>query len=323
MKLLFAVTFASIYGLVIRLLYGFFYDILEIMSITFLILIPVIIGFLTVIFLSTDISKNYGKAFLLPWITAIVILVITLLFSIEGAICWFMLFPLFGILSGFGGMIAYAIRKRKHTDTNDRDHIKNSTLSVSFALFIPVFLGYLEGEKALFPEIVTVQKEVLIEDTPSNVWKQLVTTEDIVMEKEESFLLEILDFPKHMNTILDTAAVGGKRIATYERGLFFEETITTYDKNKKLVLEVHTDPTKIPPTVMDEHILIGGKHLDILEDTYTLKLIENGHTQVTLSSRFYINTPFNWYARIWAESLMDRILESELERIKKQVVDRS
>ena len=36
--------------------------------------------------------------------------------------------------------------------------------------------------------------------------------------------------------------------------IFFEETILTYEANKKLVLEVTTFPEEIPPTVLDEHI---------------------------------------------------------------------
>lgn len=320
MKLLFAVTFASLYGLSIRLLFGIFDGIMGIMSVTFLIVIPVIIGFLTVFFVQKEKVKSYGKAFLIPWISSIVILIITILLSIEGTICWIMLFPLFGILAGFGGMIAYEIKKRRSTNPEDKEDVKSTTLSVSFAFFIPVLLGYLEGEKTLFPQILTVQKEIIIEDTSAAVWKQLVSTNDIVTDKKESLLLEILGFPKHMNTTLDTAAVGGKRMAHYEKGLFFEETITQYEEAKKLVLEVHADPKKIPPTVMDEHILIGGKHLDILEDTYLLNTLDNGNTQLLLSSRFYINTPFNWYARIWAKSLMKSILEGELKRIKKQVV---
>jgi hypothetical protein len=41
--------------------------------------------------------------------------------------------------------------------------------------------------------------------------------------------------------------------AVYEKGLYFDETITQLEKEKLLVLDIKTDPHKIPPTVMDEH----------------------------------------------------------------------
>jgi len=105
----------------------------------------------------------------------------------------------------------------------------------------------------------------------------------------------------------------------YERGLYFEEIIIEYDEGRKLVFEVNTDPLKIPPTVMDEHILIGGRHLDILEDTYELEELKDGRVKVSLSSRFYINTPFNWYSEWWANYLLSDALEHELLKLQRHV----
>ena len=53
-----------------------------------------------------------------------------------------------------------------------------------------------------------------------------------------------------------------------QAGLYFNETISNFETEKLLVLDIKTDPKNIPPTVMDEHILIGGKpvsytHLDV------------------------------------------------------------
>jgi hypothetical protein len=73
---------------------------------------------------------------------------------------------------------------------------------------------------------------------------------------------------------------------------------------------------------MDEHILIGGKHLDILEDTYQLTPLANGRTRLRLASRFYINTPFNWYAEVWAHYLMADILDGELAGLQARAATR-
>jgi hypothetical protein len=142
-------------------------------------------------------------------------------------------------------------------------------------------------------------------------------------QESQSSVSGLLGFPKHQSTTLDTVVVGGKRTAYYEKGLYFEETITQYQSERLLVLRVDANPNAIPPTVMDEHILIGGKHLDILEDVYELNPLPGGRTRLTLSSRFYINTPFNWYARTWAHFLMSDILQSELELIKNELPRRA
>ena len=69
---------------------------------------------------------------------------------------------------------------------------------------------------------------------------------------------------------------------------------------------------------MDEHIVIGGKHVDILQDIYKLEKLSDTSCRLTLSSRFYINTPFNWYASIWAKYLMADILQSEINLINER-----
>ena len=310
MKLLFAVTFTSVYALSVRLLFGFFDNILSIMGITFLILVPACIGFVTVL-LSGKKIKNRLSAFFTPWITSSFLLIITILLNLEGIICWIMMFPLFAVLSGFGGITAYEINKKQMRSEREK------TLDISLAFLIPLLIGYIEGDRSLTPETLTVKEEITIQAGSDKIWRHIINV-NIDNDRETRSLSETLGFPKHLYTTLDTAAVGGKRIAYYSKGLFFEETITDLIKEKKLVLEITTYPKKIPPTVMDEHILIGGEHLDILEDVYQLEPLKNGKIKVSLSSEFYINTPFNWYSKLWAKMLMTDMLNQQLKRIKRQ-----
>jgi hypothetical protein len=319
MKPIFAITFATVYGLAIRYLFEFFGNIMGIMSITFLILSPFIIGFLTVIFLPKTKVRRKSTAFFLPWLTSLVILIITILLKIEGSICWIMIYPIFAVLAGFGGLIAFGIRKKK----NDLDDIENydewtkpDTLQVSIVLLFPIFFGMLEGERSLSKEEMIITKEIIIHAPPFKIWKAISAINEISKVENHTSLSGILGFPRHLRTTLDTLAVGGKRIAYYEKGLYFNETISKYEKEKLLVLDIKTDPLNIPPTVMDEHIVIGGKHIDILQDVYKLEEMSDGSCRLSLSSRFFINTPFNWYAGIWANYLMSGILYEELNLIK-------
>jgi len=125
-------------------------------------------------------------------------------------------------------------------------------------------------------------------------------------------------FPQALSTTLDSLAVGGKRLAVYEKGLYFAETITAYTPEKSLVLRIKTDPNNIPPTVMDEHIVIGGKHFDILQDVYQLEALPDGNCRLQLTSHYMLATPFNWYASIWVHYLMADILQGELDLIKQR-----
>jgi uncharacterized protein YndB with AHSA1/START domain len=310
MKSLFAIVLASVYGLVIRLLFGFANGLLEIMSVTFIFLVPIGVGYLTVGLMAPAKVRTSTAAFFTPWLTSLVLLVITVLLSIEGAICWIMIFPIFATFAGIGGLLAFNYHPRKNRQGPDRQ--QPTSLNMSLLVAGPLLLGFIEGEKALIPKQLTISREVVVAAPPAAVWQQLTSRRAVARPASGRSLAGLFGFPHHLTTTLDTFRVGGRRVAYYEKGLYFEETVASYQPARQLVLRVNANPSAVPPAVMDEHILIGGKHLDILEDTYQLTPLAGGRTRLRLASRFAINTPFNWYAEIWAHYLMADILDGEL-----------
>ncbi|GAB2807480.1 SRPBCC family protein [Ferruginibacter profundus] len=319
MRPVISITIATVYALTIRLLFGFFGEITGIMSIGLLILSPFVVGYLTIILLPKGKASSQSAAFFLPWLTSLVILVVTISLDIEGSICWIMIFPIFAIFAGLGGLIAYGRRKRK-SDIEDLenydDWTKPDTLKISVLILFPFVFGIVEGDRSLSKKEMVITKSVVIKASPAAVWKALGSINEIAAAERHTSFSVMLGFPSHLRTTLDTLAVGGTRMAYYEKGLYFTETIRKCEPEKLLVLDIKTDPLKIPPTVMDEHIVIGGKHVDILQDVYTLEQLPDGSSRLSLSSRFFINTPFNWYAGIWADYLMSDILHEELNLIK-------
>ncbi|MEO6228585.1 MAG: SRPBCC family protein [Ferruginibacter sp.] len=321
MKLFFPVIFATVYGLITRLLFGMFGNIMGIMSASFFVICPLVIGFLTVIVLSRKKRLSNAASFFLPWLSCLALLIVTIALNVEGTICWIMAFPLFGIVAGFGGVMANSIRKRKDLDMDDVENYKKWTdkdkLSVSLVMLLPFICTLIEGDRLTSRQDIILTQSVVIAATPTVVWNAIGSTKD-VSEKHAGFS-GMLGFPHYVKTTQDNFALGGKRKAIYERGLYFDETISGYEKEKSLVLNIKTDPYHIPPTVMDEHILIGGKHLDILQDVYRLESLPGGKCRLSISSHFFINTPFNWYAGMWARMLMKDILNGTLDMVKSRV----
>ena len=321
MRPVFAITIATVYGLSIRLLFGLFGDIMGIMSIALLILSPFVIGYLTIILLPKKKANSVSTAFFLPWLTCLILLTITITLDVEGSICWVMIFPIFAILSGLGGVIAHNRRRRKaeiEDIENYDDWTKPDTLKVSILILVPLVFGIVEGDRSLTKEKMVITKSIVINASPTAVWKAIGNINEIAASENHNSFSGMLGFPSHLRTTLDTLAVGGIRMAYYEKGLYFTETIRKCELGKLLILDIKTNPLKIPPTVMDEHILIGGKHVDILQDIYTLEELPDSSCRLSLSSHFFINTPFNWYAGIWANYLMKDILKEELNLIKNR-----
>lgn len=318
MKTLIAASLATVYGVSLRIVFGFLNSFIGIMSVSFLILTPIVIGFLTIMFLPKDDTQSSVGAFFKPWLTCLIILIVTLFLNIEGSICWIMIYPLFSILAGIGGVIAFYVKNWKSKNSDKIDQEKSNTLYVSFVLFVPLLVGFVEGDRTLIHKEFKISQSVIIQASSKKVWKELTNINEIASNESKSTLSNLIGFPSHLRTVLDTMAIGGIRTAYYENGLYFKETISNFKKEKLLVLDIKTDPNNIPPTVMDEHIVIGGKHVDILQDIYQLEKLSESTCRLTLTSRFYICTPFNWYASIWAKYLMADILKSEINLIKER-----
>jgi hypothetical protein len=322
MKLLLSVLIASFYGLTIRLLFGFFNDVMPIMGVVFFFFVPYLIGYLTIILLPYKKEHTTTGAFFKPWLTVGVILLVTMFFSIEGAICWAMAWPVFGVLAGLGGLSAFSRKRRRAIRKMDWDFEKDEWekpggLKVSFLFLIPLLAGAIEGDRTSSFKELSVEKQVEIKASPEAVWKALLSNNQTDIKRQGLTFSSFFGFPHHLNTTVGKIAVGGSRVANYEKGLTFMETIEKIEPGRSLVLSIKTDPSRISKAVMDEHIVIGGEHVQLLQDEYKLEELSGGRTRLTLSSRFSINTPFNWYAGIWSKWLMSDILQEELDAVRQ------
>ncbi len=317
MKITLAVLLASLYGLSLRVMFDIFGPFMEVMSMSFLFLGPLIVGFLTIIFIPKQRQLTYGSAFFLPWLSCLVLLVLTIFLNLEGAICWIIIYPFFAIVAGLGGVIANKRRVARRQPTDDFDSINVSLLVM---LPIPILLGLFEKDTLSSTTEYVISRQITIAAPAQKVWHNLANMNQINKQEHTATLTTAIGFPRHINTTLDTMAIGGHRTANFEKGLYFDETITRLIPNRLLALRIKTDPSKIPPTTMDEHILIGGKHIDVMDDIYTIERTGENSCKLQVSSRYKICSPFNWYAVLWTDLLLSDMLKSELNIIQQRSV---
>ena len=126
------------------------------------------IGYLTVFLLPAKNVQSNVAAFFMPWLTSLVILAITIAFNIEGTICWVMIFPIFALLAGIGGEIAYSRRKMTEGDARSKDDNDNNTIDtpdifqVSIIAILPLLLGIAEGNRTQTRLDYLISREITI-----------------------------------------------------------------------------------------------------------------------------------------------------------------
>ncbi len=244
-----------------------------------------------------------------PCIALLLGLVICIVFKIEAMICVIMAAPILFVAAIIGGLLAHLSLPRNSKDCR---------LHLTFAVFLPFIAAYLEGSLHWPTETKAIKNTILIQASAEKIWPEIASVAAIAPEQIENRWIYHIGFPKPIAATLDRQGVGGIRIATFERGVSFYETVTEWNQPHKLAFTIHADPDFIPRTAFDQHIIVGGRFYDVLDGIYEIETLSPNTCRLHLTSRHRLSTRFNSYAGWWSEKIMDQIQGSILEVIRKR-----
>lgn len=307
---LIAIGIPTLYAVVLRLFFGIdnWNELFSVMSVTFLFLLPTIVGALTVYLSSTDKAKSIAYRIFTPWIPVFLFLIITLALAIEGWACWLMILPIFLIAASIGGVLGGYLKIRK----------RNDQLNISLLVLLPLLIGPIESMIETIPGYYKAYTYIDINAPAEKIWDNVTRVKEIPMDQDKGYLTRLLGFPRPIKAELDFEGVGAYREAVFTNGLVFHETVTEYKDNEKMVFTIKAYPHEIPSTTLDEHVVIGGDYFDVLNGTYELEKLPNGLNRLHLYSHFKMNTTFNFYAGWWGKWIMKDIQNNILQVEKKR-----
>ena len=313
-RLLLIVGIPTLYAVILRLFFGIdsWRDLYSVMSVSFLLCLPTIVGALTVYFSNIDQVKKITYRIIIPWIPILLFFVLTLALAWEGWACWIMVLPLFLIAASIGGLIGGYFKLRN----------KDNKLYISVLTLFPLFVAPLEHFIGNIPGTYEAYTYIDINSTPDKIWQNVTRVKEIPSEQNTGWLTKNLGFPRPIKAELNFLGIGAHREAIFSNGLVFHETVTEYIDKKKMVFTIKAFPHEIPSTTMDEHIVIGGQFFDVLNGTYELEKLNERKYRLHLYSHFKLTTTFNFYASLWAKWIMkdiqNNILKVEKTRAEKE-----
>lgn len=299
-----------VYALFARLLFGSDFTELAapVMSISFLVLVPFVVGFLTVMISPPAKARSTRYCIFLPWVPLYAFMSVTLVFKIEGAGCWIMIMPIWMIASSIGGVVA-GKRRGKQSDDSQK-------LQGGWVLFLPIVCAPVEKLLPLLPARYEAYTYSDIKAPAEKIWSNVVRVRTITPKEDHGGVTKWMGLPRPIRAELDFTGVGGRRQAIFDKGLVFEEIVNDYAEQERMRFSIKADPSKVPPTALDEHIVIGGAYFDVLDGTYRLERIGEGVYRLHLYSHFVLRTPFNFYASWWAGWIMRDIQNNILQVIQ-------
>jgi len=274
-----------------------------VMTLGFVFLVPFAVGMLHVYLRQRDGMRSIALSIFEPMLPATLCLMLSLMIGWEGTICLIMAFPIVIGLAGLGGIAMRIIL-----------NVRQKNLIFVAFMVLPMPISLLEKHIDLPQEKRIVTNKIRIKASPETVWRKIVRVEKITEPQESVFFT--LGFPRPIEAVLSGDGVGQTRLATFERGLQFVETVTAWKVNEKLGFTIKADPNLTPLTTLDEHVTVGGAFFDVMSGTYEIHKVNDREVDLVLYSEHRISTHFNFYARIWSNFLMSEIQSNIMKVIK-------
>jgi hypothetical protein len=300
-------------GLIAGVVYAFaamqvIYHFHENVSVTYIFILPIILGAIPVLFSTKEQLNAYKSHLLLPWGITFTFFTLSFVAGLEGMICIVIIIGPFLLLGTLGAFIFRLARLKEEGN--------GTKLYVS--LLLPLLILGIETKFKATDQIHTVVTSIEINANKAEIWKNIKNVKAIHPNEIEPHFVHLIGVPKPINGELDKEDIGGVRKITWEKGIKFEEKITKWDDEDGFEYDINVDPQSIPPKTLDEHVMIGGKYFDVIKGSYKIDSINSNRSKVTLTCTYRVTTNLNLYSKIWADFILDDFHQMILEVIKKR-----
>ncbi|KAA3439846.1 hypothetical protein [Rufibacter hautae] len=311
--LIIGIVIGIAYGLITRLVFGYK---ATLASVTYLFIIPTILGIIPLMFADTDKLKSYRNIIFIPWLTVSTFFLTMFLIGLEDFICLLVLAGPFFILGTIGALLFRLVQINNHKSKG-----KLLTLVLVPFLFAPIE-NYIKTPSETYSTI----SEVVILSKPEVIWDNIVEVKTIKKGEYNSGFFNSVGIPRPISATVEKKEIDGQRIGKFEGGLKFIETITEYEDFKKVSFDIEIDPKTVRQKVFDQHVL-NGNYFTFVDATYKLTELNNGQVKLTLLSSYRLTSTINFYGKFWGDIILSdfqnrllSVIKARCEKKKQQVL---
>ena len=238
--------------------------------------------------------KSLWRHVKMGWMIIGGLVVISMVFFREGGICVIMAAPFFAVFSAIGSWVTLSLIRRFR-----------SPRSTMLVIALPLMFYPLEPLLKYEPHEGAVTTVIDIAASPDIVWQQTAEIRNVrADELSWTFSHGIVGVPQPVDARLEGEGVGAVRQLEWTRGVKFQEIITQWEENRLLAWDFNFGPESIPAAV-EAHIDVDSSYLKLMNGDYQLEALPNGHTRLTLTTRYRIATPINFYCDLWGKVFLN------------------
>ncbi|UPL50752.1 hypothetical protein [Hymenobacter sublimis] len=277
-------------------------------SLAYIFVLPITLGAIPVLFTTKEQLQLYKTDLLTPWAITITFFFLCFIEGFEGMICLVVIVGPFILLGSLGAFIYRFIKLKKNGS--------NNMLYVS--LLMPLLVLFIESNMKLVNQVNTVETKMIINADRVTVWENIKNVRNIQSNEVTPHFVHLIGVPKPLDGQLNKEGVGGIRSITWERGIKFSEVIKKWDDGNGFSYDINVNSKSVPPTTLDEHVMIGGKYFDVLAGSYRIEELRPNQSIVYLTCTYRVTTNLNLYSKMWADFILDDFNQMILEVIKQR-----
>ena len=276
------------------------------LSLSLLVIVPLVTAGIAG-FLSSRAGRTRSQSIGAAFLTLTAILTILGFAAMEGVICILMAAPFVGLLGIIGALLGHWLA----TLTSRPAY---QVQSAAWLAVIVCAVGESVTPPAPLEDVVT--SEVIINATPSQVWKQLKDIRDLPAPTEPLFVLGVAHPVE--TYVIGEGGVGAERICRLSTG-DMPERITVWKPEQELQFVVLDTPATMREATFFGRNLeaahLHGTYVS-LEGGFRLEALPNGQTRLTGNSRYLLTITPASYWNLWTRQIVSQVQLRVMNHVK-------
>lgn len=298
-----------IYSLIVR--YIAEWNVIEINSISYLIITPIISGYLPFVFGNKSFIKDIYKCISLPIISTLLFLTIAVITKIEELIC----FVIIGIPYLIASVLVSLYLRKKILNRKASNRTKNYIPLI----FIPLILGTIEKNTQKFESSHSIENQTVINSNASDIWKQLYEVPNLTKYTKTS-LINYLGIPKPVHSTYDS--INNIRLGYFDNGLILHENVIETIHERKLGFVINFSKSNLNQNLTIKNII---KEKSMLFDGiyYELIPLNNKKTILKLKCNYRLKTNLTPYANYITHVILNDFENNLLGALKNKLENKN
>lgn len=276
-------------------------SVLSAMSWGFIWLSPLAMGATTVYLAELQQRRSIAYYLFAPMLSTSLMVLGCLVILIEGMICAILIVPVLCLMSSVGGLLMGVICR-----------CFNQPRATLHSLIALPLLAALLGADGPGPQrLGTVERSVLIQASPAQVWALINHMPDIRLDEVSQAWTYRIGVPRPLSATTATEGAQHVRKVLWDKGVHFDEMVQDWEPQRHLRWTYRFAPDSVPAGALDDHVRIGGDYFDLHDTAYTLTP-EGQAVRLHLRISYRLSTDFNLYANWLGQNLIGNFAETIL-----------